>query len=198
MEWLKSLPRDVLEQKHNDDDLKNFVEKIATQKRDVLRGYSIDCLVNAYDAVDNKFRGLNLNIDTFHVYFGLTKRTLKEEGYRWATRRGYNHWVKKQNYNGQRNRPVLTYLEKEVIGQKALIEDFGFQCIELCKFHFMTYASRVEDLLQLRYHDKLPLGYRLWRAVAKGASHQEDPAEYKVFMTFAFNLKIGNKVYVQK
>ena len=115
-----------------------------------------------------------------------------------GNRKRLQSMCKKQKYNGVRNRPVLTYLEKEVIGQKALIEDFGFQCIELCRFPFMTYASRVEDLLQLRYHDKLPLGYRLWRAVAKGASHQKDPAEYKVFMTFAFNLKIGNKVYVQK
>lgn len=59
------------------------------------------------------------------------------------------------------------------------------------------FASKVEDLLQTRYNH-LPLGVKLWRAPAKGSNHSlEEEEEFKVFMTFSFDLPLGHTIVVQ-
>mmetsp|Transcript_3034 Transcript_3034/g.3450 ORF Transcript_3034/g.3450 Transcript_3034/m.3450 type:complete len:112 (-) Transcript_3034:173-508(-) len=98
----------------------------------------------------------------------------------------------------KKNRPVLLYPDGSVIGQKDLIKGFGFQAITLYRNALKINASRVEDFLQTRYNH-LPLGMRLWHQIAKGSKYdKEEDEEFKCFLTFAFNLPLGDTIVVQK
>mmetsp|Transcript_3033 Transcript_3033/g.3448 ORF Transcript_3033/g.3448 Transcript_3033/m.3448 type:complete len:112 (-) Transcript_3033:173-508(-) len=98
----------------------------------------------------------------------------------------------------KKNRPVLLYPDGSVIGQKDLIKGFGFQAITLYRNALKINASRVEDFLQTRYNH-LPLGMRLWRDIAKVSKYGEkENQEFKCFLTFAFNLPLGDTIVVWK
>jgi len=58
------------------------------------------------------------------VYAGLTKRTLKEEAFRFLTARGANQ-LRLGHWTGVRNRPVLRTLDGNVM-RKADVEEAGF------------------------------------------------------------------------
>ena len=117
-------------------------------------------------------------------YIGETKRSLKEECFRWLTFRGANN----SNYKGGRNRPVLVTMDGETING-ALFKSMEFQAMFLLHARFLIDATRVEDAIQT-YFNNLKVGTeRCWRTPAKGRSTDQkdvyNETDYKVFITWS-------------
>jgi len=116
---------------------------------------------------------------------------LKDEALRWLTERGAN-LPEGQQYNGQRNRPVLVLHDETGITMKTAIEQYGFQSVVVYESTYLLDATSVEDAIQTFFQGRLPLGtHKLWRCVAKGRhSDVNDCLEnsnnvYKVFITYS-------------
>ena len=117
-------------------------------------------------------------------YIGETKRSLKEECFRWLTFRGANN----SNYKGGRNRPVLVTMDGETING-ALLKSMEFQAMFLFHARFLIDATRVEDAIQT-YFNNLEVGTeRCWRTPAMGRSTDQmdvyNETDYKVFITWS-------------
>ena len=127
---------------------------------------------------------------THSIYVGSTKRSLKEEAWRWLTARGANEMHTGRPHSGQGNRPVLVWKESgETVTQAEAIE-IGFTAEFVYHSQLRKNVNSVEDKLQgLIDADQIPLGIKLHRAVAKGSQKEdwegECPANYlaKVFLT---------------
>ena len=123
------------------------------------------------------------------VYFGTTKRQLKQEDLRWLTTRGrktatnYARGAKKYACN----RPVLVWSSGSTITMGEARTKLAFKSEVIYDSSLHKNTTMVEEELQTMFaHFKRPT--RLWRSVAKGASGNYDTqeGEYKVFITYSF------------
>ena len=119
-------------------------------------------------------------------YIGETKRSLKEECFRWLTARGAN--ILGGQYKGGRNRPVLVTMDGATINGQ-LLKSMEFQARFLFHSRFLLDATRVEDAIQT-YFNNLEVGTeRCWRTPAKGRSTDQkdvyNETDYKVFITWS-------------
>ena len=123
-------------------------------------------------------------------YIGETKRSLKEECFRWLTARGAN--ILGGQYKGGRNRPVLVTTSGESI-KGALLESTEFQAMFLFHSRFLLDATRVEEAIQTHFHDLEVGTERCWRVPAMGRSSDQmdvyNETDYKVFITWSRNVQ---------
>jgi hypothetical protein len=117
-------------------------------------------------------------------YFGITKRSLKDEAFRWLTKRGMD--VKGQK--GRRNRPVLQWPNGRVITQKEAEGVLGGRSEFLYFSKLRRNCALVEAELQ-KATMSLPLGKRLHRHACMGKFEDQaerDGEDYlcKVFVTW--------------
>jgi len=150
------------------------------------------------------------NPNAISSYPGVTKNTIKSEGYRWLTLSGANeNLAPGQKHSGSRNRPSLLWEDGSTITQ-AEARAMGFDS-QFVYFNKLRRNCRlVEDAIQEQIEsiESIPkglgkrLGNKLFRHVAMGG-RDEDPEQKedsylcKVFITWiprAKLLKAGVKV----
>ena len=151
---------------------------------------AVRCYTTPLESLGGRSPQQALKDGTHSIYVGSTKRSLKEEAWRWLTARGANEMHTGRPHSGQGNRPVLVWKESgETVTQAEAIE-IGFTAEFVYHSQLRKNVNSVEDNLQaLIDADKIPLGIKLHRAVAKGSQKEdwegECPANYlaKVFLT---------------
>ena len=151
---------------------------------------AVRCYTTPLESLGGRSPQQALKDGTHSIYVGSTKRSLKEEAWRWLTERGANEMHTGRPHSGQGNRPVLVWKESgETVTQAEAIE-IGFTAEFVYHSQLRKNVNSVEDKLQgLIDADQIPLGIKLHRAVAKGSQKEdwegECPANYlaKVFLT---------------
>ena len=150
-----------------------------SSEADKIIKYIEDELIGEQDEYGNV-----LPFPTF--YIGETKRSLKEECFRWLTARGAN--ILGGQYKGGRNRPVLVTMDGETI-KGPLLKSMEFQASFLFHARFLVDATRVEEKIQTHFHDLKVGTERCWRTPAMGRSTDEmdvyNETDYKVFITWS-------------
>ena len=121
---------------------------------------------------------------------GSTKRSLKEEAWRWLTERGKNEMHTGKPHSGNANRPVLVWKESGKNVTQAEAIEVGFTAEFVYTSQLRKNVNSVEDKLQsLIDKDGIRLGLKLHRAVAKGSQKEDWEGEpspnylAKVFLT---------------
>jgi len=154
----------------------NFTnEKLLVEERDIL-----PILNPIIKKIDNYLK----NHQNFIFYVGATGQDPTNEYLRWLTQRGkpiaYKNGV--AIYGGARNRPTLLKTNGQLVGMKEAKSKFTLEVVYETKHK--CNVRLIEDRLQAYYQDKLQLGQRLWRCVAKGgniANHETKT----VFITYS-------------
>ena len=148
----------------------------------------------------------------FGGYIGLTRcAEVRNESLRWLTARGSTPYrggkkMVQENINRpvnrpvnrRRNRPVLISADGEFITMRTARSELDFSEIVVYGYgskygdcQIKLNCSLIEDALQHHFQNelKLPLGVRLWRHIAKGATRGDETKmnqySYKCFITFS-------------
>ena len=151
---------------------------------------AVRCYTTPLESLGGRSPQQALKDGTHSIYVGSTKRSLKEEAWRWLTARGANEMHTGRPHSGQGNRPVLVWKESGETVTMAEAIEIGFTAEFVYRSQLRKNVNSVEDKLQgLIDADQIPLGIKLHRAVAKGSQKEdwegECPANYlaKVFLT---------------
>ncbi len=79
---------------------------------------------------------------------------------------------------------MMKYADNTTVTMGEARTDFGFKSMVVycspCQLNALDVEAKIQRLLH-----KLPLGIRLWRAVAKGGENKFTPAKYKVFIAYS-------------